>query len=253
MALMPGAEWHGPVPWNSGDGDETPMEPADAIDEYWWLVEHIADGYFMGTISWQRNRRSGVSSQFVTSRTGRIAQLVDTHDRAWTQRAGNPRAISVENEGFTGQALTPEQVTANARIFAWVHLTHGIPLQVTDTPARKGLGHHSMGAETGANWGHDQCPGTRIKAQKPLIVRGALDIVYSLREDTDMRPYLMIKHANWSHVFALFGSGLTRHVGQGEWVALKGQLVPQVTTHDDSEIARIAEIAGIEWPPQPVA
>lgn len=255
MARMPGAEWRGHVPYNSGDGDRTPLEAADAIVDYWHLVEHIADGSYLGTISWQHNDNSNVSSHFTVAKDGRIAQLVDTHDRAWTQIKGNPRAISIENEGFTGQALTPQQIEASALIFAWVHMVHGIPLQLTGDPNRKGLGHHSMGAESGIEWGHSECPGPKIIAQKPAILARAIELVAEQNGDTDMRPYLRIKHAKYPHVFAVFGNGGARWIGPAENKHLNDTGVLLVTSNANDEVARIAAACEppMGWPPQPVA
>jgi hypothetical protein len=84
------AVWRGPT-INEGDGDGTPGEAADRLSSYRGLVVHIASGYFEGTISWQQNPAADVSSHFVVARDGRIAQCVDTADRAWTQRTGNSR------------------------------------------------------------------------------------------------------------------------------------------------------------------
>jgi hypothetical protein len=171
---MPGAIWRGPVPYNSGDGDRTPLEAADAMAEYRGVVVHIAAGTYDGTIAWQLNDSSNISSHFIVSKAGAITQMVDTHDRGWTQGAGNAGWISVENAAFLPEALTAAQVEANARILAWAHEAHGVPIQLATSPSGRGLGHHSMGAENGVNWGHSACPGDAIKAQKPLIVARAL-------------------------------------------------------------------------------
>lgn len=168
------ATWRGPTK-SEGDGDGV-SEPGDRLTEHRGVVVHIAAGYFEGTISWQRNPSARVSSHFVVAKDGRIAQMVDTDIRAWTQRDGNSRWLSIENEGFLPDALTPAQVEANAKILARAHREHGIPLQVATSPNGRGLGHHSMGAENGVDWGHSECPGKAIVAQKPAIVARAQQI-----------------------------------------------------------------------------
>ena len=174
------ADWRGPTR-NEGDGDGRPGEAADRMVEVRGVVLHIAEGYYEGTIAWQHNPDADVSSHFVVARDGRIAQVVDTDDEAWTQRAGNGHWLSVENEGFTTRKgwnqLTPAQLEANARILAKAHQVYGVPLQVTGSPYGRGLGHHSMGAEHGVDWGHSDCPGPAIKAQKPAIVTAALALI----------------------------------------------------------------------------
>ncbi|RKR92760.1 N-acetylmuramoyl-L-alanine amidase [Micromonospora pisi] len=170
------AQWRGATV-NSGDGDGKTGEAADRLAEHRGVIIHIAEGYFEGTISWQKNPSADVSSHFVVAKDGRIAQVVDTAERAWTQRTGNSSWLSIENEGFIPGALTPAQVTANAKILARAHREHGIPLQLANSPAGRGLGHHSMGAESGYDWGHSQCPGPAIKAQKAEILRQAVALV----------------------------------------------------------------------------
>lgn len=163
------AKWVGPtVNRNAGGTVETRG-----------LVLHIAEGTYEGTISWQKNPSAEVSSHFIVDRNGTIAQMVDTADKAWTQKAGNGHWISVECAGFStgsqyhtpgSEKLTDAQVAAVARILAKAHQVYGVPLQLATTPSGKGLGHHSMG---GTAWGHLDCPGNPIIAQKPAILAAA--------------------------------------------------------------------------------
>jgi hypothetical protein len=160
------AEWRGPTPNHSG-----PMVEQRGV------VEHIAQGSYEGTIGWCKNPDSGVSCHFVVARDGRIAQVADTDITVWTQIQGNGHWISVENEGFIAQGgLTAAQINSNATIFAKAHAVYGVPLQLASSPSGRGLGHHSMGAENGVNWGHSECPGSAIKAQKPAILARAIEI-----------------------------------------------------------------------------
>ena len=141
---LPNWEWRGPTPNQGG-----------AMLEQRGLVVHIAEGGYEGTISWCRNPESNVSSHFIVSINGQIAQMVDTDVTAWTQRAGNGHWLSVENSGFTPNPLTAAQVEANAQILAKGHLKYGYPLQLAANPDGKGLGHHSMGCDwPGGAWGH---------------------------------------------------------------------------------------------------
>lgn len=138
------------------------------------VVIHIAQGSYQGTISWQMNPDSQVSSHFVVAKSGAITQMVDTDFTAWTQSDGNGKWLSIENEGFVPDLLTEAQLDAQARILAKANQVYGVPIQMTNTPDGYGLGHHSMGAECGYDWGHSECPGSNIKAQKPTIVDIAL-------------------------------------------------------------------------------
>lgn len=161
------AVWRGPTVNQGG-----PMRA------YRGLVIHIAEGFFEGTISWQRNPSSQVSSHFIVGRDGAIAQMVDTDVVAWTQQYGNGSWLSVENEGFTPDPLTPAQVEANAQLFARGFQEYGWPLGLAADPSMRGLGHHSMGCNwPGGAWGHCDCPGPAIIAQKGEILARAIDIV----------------------------------------------------------------------------
>jgi hypothetical protein len=131
------------------------------------------DGTLSGTDSWFRNKKATASAHFGTSKSGQLYQWVSTKDRAWAQGDGNRSWISVENEGRGGDALTPKQIERCAQILAWAHKVYGVPLRVANSPSGRGLGHHSMG---GHAWGHLQCPGKRIIAQKQKIVERAKEL-----------------------------------------------------------------------------
>jgi N-acetylmuramoyl-L-alanine amidase len=133
------------------------------------MVLHIAQGYYQGTIGYEHNPAAQVSSYCVVSKNGDITQVIDLDDKAWTESAGNDAWIGVEFEGFVPDALTPMQITAAARILAWLNEHYGVPIQPTDDPVNgHGLGYHSMG---GLAWGgHFQCPGPNIVAQRGEIL-----------------------------------------------------------------------------------
>lgn len=172
------ARWIGPSPNRTTGG---------MVADVRGVVVHIASGSFDGTIAWQHNPDAGVSSHFIVSRAGEIVQMVDTSDGSWAQKAGNRTWLSIENEGRTPgdvgykpglERLTDAQIDANARILLKTHQIYGtkVPLQLATSPSGRGLGHHSMGAESGADWGHSACPGTVIKAQKPAILARAVQL-----------------------------------------------------------------------------
>jgi hypothetical protein len=160
------ATWVGPTPNTSG-----------SIVDHMYVVIHTADGSYDGTIAWQKNPSANVSSHFIVAKDGRCAQMLDTNAKSWCQIEGNPYSIAIENEGSENTPLTAQQIEAIARILAKANQVHGVPLQVTGRVGTRGLGHHSMGAESGVNWGHSACPGSIIKAQKPQILARAQQIV----------------------------------------------------------------------------
>ena len=155
------------------------------------LVLHIEEGTEAGTRSWfnasKAERQVALeaawkkkgshgpkpkafesSAHFGNPKKGRLEQFVDTKNKAFAQMAGNSQWISVENEGKTGDSLTPNQINNLAALLAWLAQTEGVPLQPADTPASFGLGWHGMG---GKAWGsHFDCPGKPILAQRGQII-----------------------------------------------------------------------------------
>ncbi|MEU9707468.1 peptidoglycan-binding protein [Streptomyces sp. NPDC047967] len=161
MAKYKGAQWR-PIPINYTKGGQSSVRG---------LVVHIMAGTLAGTDSWFRNPAARASSHFGTGKGGALYQWVDTSNRAWAQANGNSAWLSIENEGKGGDALTSAQMDRVAEVFAWVHKTYGVPLQVASGTSGRGLGYHAMG---GAGWGgHTSCPGSRIVAQLPEIVNRA--------------------------------------------------------------------------------
>ena len=161
---MPGADWRPVRNFTPGGVTRPPRG----------MVLHTAVGSYEGTISWCNNASSSVSCYFVVGKDGRCAQLVDLNNRAWTQSAGNAEWIGVEFEGFgdRGEALTDQQLNVAADIFAWLHQTYNVPLQITNDPrGGRGLIYHGAG---GKEWGgHFGCPGSAIVAQREEIVARA--------------------------------------------------------------------------------
>ena len=168
MTRYPGAVWKPLDPGNYTQGGVN--RPPKG------MVLHIAEGSSIsGVWSWQ-NGQHDVSSYFIVAKDGEIWQAVDLNNKAWTQSAGNDDWIGVEFAGYHTEALTDAQVTAAARILAWLHQTYAVPLVPTDDPLTgRGLGWHGMGGQA---WGgHFGCPGDQIKNQRNEIIRRAQAIV----------------------------------------------------------------------------
>lgn len=173
------SRWNDLAVWRPTAAHGGPMK------EHRGLVLHIAEGYYQGTIDWQQNPRNKVSSHFVAGRDpGELAQLVDTEETAWTQRAGNGHWLSLECAGFTRsnplhanhpgwEQLSAWQIECAAQLLVREHKAHGVPLQLATTSGSRGLGHHSMG---GPAWGHLSCPGDPIIMQKHAILARALQL-----------------------------------------------------------------------------
>ena len=128
---------------------------APAID---YIIIHIAQGSYSGTISWFQNPRANVSAHYVVGRTGRIAQCVRNEDIAW--HAGNWRynrkSIGIEHAGYASRRWTDRMYHSSARLSAHLCRRYNIPV---DHHIR---GHRSVpGVAT-------RCPGRRFNRQRYL-------------------------------------------------------------------------------------
>ena len=97
---------------------------------------------------------------------------------------------------------------------------------------------HTASAEQSlSSWGLGALiPPPPLPVINPLIVASV---------ESEM-PYLLIKHSEHAEVFALFSSGLVRHVGPAEFEVLtntENDSVPVATTHDQAEYTRLVEAA----------
>lgn len=123
------------------------------------MAYHIADGFYLGTIGWEQNPESGVSSHFVIGKMGEVTQVVPLNMAAFTQmlrydstgiapmpkqatsklvreRAVNPNCccISIEYEGFYNDfykdgklstpgckgAITQKQINATIALMPYI-------------------------------------------------------------------------------------------------------------------------------------
>lgn len=153
----------------------TPNEDPGGMSTVLGLVLHIQDGNQQGSITWCKNPAAKVSAHFFAPKTGRLLQLVDTADRAWAEADGNTHWLSVENEGWSGQDPTPNQIELCAQLLARANHEYGVALVSTDNPGVGGLGWHGMGGDA---WGaHPDCPGQPFLLARPHILARAGQIL----------------------------------------------------------------------------
>jgi len=97
-----------------------------------FIVIHVSEGTFDGTVAWLRDPRAHASANFVVGRDGKVAQLVPLHDIAWHAGnwAYNVRSIGIENVGMTDDpsGFTTREYRAAARIAAVVARRALIPI-----------------------------------------------------------------------------------------------------------------------------
>lgn len=91
-----------PSPNRSGRQNHTPD----------FIVCHIDDGTFDGTLSWITNPKSQVSYHFVVARDGRIAQTVQLTDMSWANGTTNSND-NRDNRHSTVAAIRDRRINAN--------------------------------------------------------------------------------------------------------------------------------------------
>src|SRR5699024_5945550 len=133
-----------------------------------FICWHIADGTYNGTITWERNSSSQVSSHFVLGKNGEVAQLVPLDMAAWTQGGirnpthpyvkshpsvnPNQYCVSIECEGFwkeTKGKLTDAQF--NSAVELTKHIVSEVKeLYIVDIPIviEQMIGHSEINTVT---------------------------------------------------------------------------------------------------------
>lgn len=183
MARMPGAKWL---------GEHSPRRPMRAYDR---VIIHTIVGY-----------APVYTPHFSTDAEGNIYQARDTVYQSGVSGEGNPTSIGIENEdhgpaygkwsGSNVPPFTPKQLEAIAKICAWAHKEHGVPLVACpdSRPGSKGIAYHRQGIDgnfkaAGLKYGGrvsggevwssaygKVCPGDARIAQIPQIIKRAREI-----------------------------------------------------------------------------
>lgn len=97
-----------------------------------FIVIHVSEGSFLGTVSWLRNPEAHASANFVVGRAGQVQELVPLHDIAWQAGnwAYNLRSVGIENEGVTNSpsGFTRPEYRSSARLAAVIARRSLIPI-----------------------------------------------------------------------------------------------------------------------------
>ena len=179
MALMPGAEFIGPIPSTNYSPNGTPKIGT---------VTHVIVGSAGSAISEFKSTGAQLSAHFVICGPGdqwpdgHIFQLLDTDLAAYAQAAGNYPPTSYIAMEFSGQPTTPmsaAQIASGAAIDAWASTAHGFPLVGPVAHGTPGCTTHSNPDGTAdPNWGDHACPGTIRLAQVPQMIAMAIALVH---------------------------------------------------------------------------
>jgi N-acetylmuramoyl-L-alanine amidase len=137
-------------------GNYTNANRGAAIIDF--IVIHIAQGSYSGTISWFKDPRSNVSAHYVIGRRGQQAQCVHNEDIAW--HAGNWRynkkSIGIEHAGYASHQWTGRMYRSSAKLSAYLCRRFNIPVD------RHIMGHRRVpGVAT-------RCPGRRFNRDRYL-------------------------------------------------------------------------------------
>jgi len=149
------------------------------------IVCHTTEGSFDGAVSWLTNPESVASAHFVVARDGRVIQLVQLADTAWSngtsttptdsrwfghatlslvrERATNANrfTVSIEHEGKvaeTGGALAPAQLDTTVALITHIR-TEIKRLFAKEIPVNRQhiVGHHEINPRTKST-----CPGPKF-------------------------------------------------------------------------------------------
>jgi hypothetical protein len=141
----PGASWR---PAHGGNYTNANRGPAQVA----FIVVHVAQGSYSGTINWFQDRSANASAHYVVSRKGRVAQCVRNEDIAW--HAGwwrtNKASIGIEHEGYIGnpRSFTASMYRSSARLSAYLCRRYNIPVKRDHI-----IGHNRVPGCSGAGGG----------------------------------------------------------------------------------------------------
>ena len=129
------------VMWQGGTQNYTPANRQPRHIKY--VVIHVAEGSFWGSVEWLKNPDAEGSSHYVVGRKGDIVQLVREKDVAW--HAGNKRlnelSTGIEHAGMTYDPVgfTRAQYEASARLTAYIARRSLMPIT-----RQRIIGHHEV-------------------------------------------------------------------------------------------------------------
>ena len=123
-----------------------------------FIVIHIAQGSYSGTINWFKDPRANASAHYVVARGGRVAQCVHNADIAW--HAGNwyynRKSIGIEHAGYASHRWSDRAYRSSAKLAAYLCRRFNIPVN------NHIMGHRSVpGAAT-------RCPGPFFNRRRYL-------------------------------------------------------------------------------------
>lgn len=124
-------------------------------------ILHVAATSADSLLDYFRFRSGGIESHFYIKWDGTIEQYRDTAYEADANWLANPRAVSIETQGWANGTWNKRQIRSLKRLLLWLHETHpNIPLVPCTGPYGPGVGYHTMwGAPSEWTPVAKSCPG----------------------------------------------------------------------------------------------
>lgn len=163
-----------------------------------FLVLHIMEGSLDGCAAWFNDPAARASTHYGVGKDGRIFQFVKLADMPFAHGSvevaqadapavlrvnwgvnPNNLGVGIEHEGFSGEALTPAQFEASARLAAWLFVTVLLPGGASDVAIDRAhiLRHGEISPRT-----RSRCPGfpeetfSRYIARVQELARGSATV-----------------------------------------------------------------------------
>ncbi|MER6949579.1 N-acetylmuramoyl-L-alanine amidase [Nonomuraea sp. NPDC000554] len=122
-----------------------------------YVVVHVTQGSYAGTINWFQNPSAQVSAHYVIrSSDGDVTQMVRDGDTAYHVRSANPEAIGIEHEGYVDNPswFTDAMYRSSAALTRFLCDKYGIPRTRANI-----VGHSELPGndhtDPGPNWNWD--------------------------------------------------------------------------------------------------
>ena len=164
-------------PWPCANGDGPNVTGAMQ-----GVLMHTCEGSFQSCIDAFNAPNAGKSANFVINEDGQIHQFFPLGQgyMSWHAMAANLTWYGIEHadNGNPDNPLTPEQIAASAQLVELLSRFAGFPLQVTNRPAGRGYGTHSMG---GAAYGGHTCPDLPPQHVRSSQRQAILDLAAEIR------------------------------------------------------------------------
>ena len=220
------------------------------------IVNHVAEGTYVGTVSWCCNKTSGVSCHYVSGKNGELDNLVDLNKAAWcngtstesgakydyrrsTNRLVRERktnanyyTISIEHEGYSYKdgkgALTEKQYETVLKLHKELITKYNIPVDREHI-----VGHYEIAPKEKPNCPGPQFPWDRLMSDLLAWKNGSTPTVTT--KEVKVTPYTVKINSDDGFLNVRAGAGMSYKVNttvknggvytivaeNGEWGKLK--------------------------------